>query len=115
MPDAQEKWQISTRKPSARTFPFWRARCMASRLSIWTMPLRAKPVQVTGRMQRVFDSEYSNVHRGYTIYLTPQLKHLGRTPNRTEFLNAAAIPRLFSPEVRPMPLIWWRTAIWSRA
>ena len=50
-----------------------------------------KPVQVTGRMQRVFDSEYSNVHRGLH-YLSNTSTEAFEGARRTvrNFLNAAS-------------------------
>ena len=50
-----------------------------------------KPVQVTGRMQRVFDEEYSNVHRGLH-YLSNASTEAFEAARRTvqNFLNAAS-------------------------
>lgn len=50
-----------------------------------------KPVQATGRMQRVFDEEYSNVHRGLH-YLSNASTEAFEAARRTvqNFLNAAS-------------------------
>ena len=117
MPDAQEKMADFDPQTIRKDFPILAREVHGKPLVYLDNAASAqKPVQVTGRMQRVFDSEYSNVHRGLH-YLSNTSTEAFEGARRTvqNFLNAAAIPRLFSPEVRPMPLIWWRTAIWSRA
>ena len=50
-----------------------------------------KPVHVTGRMQRVFDEQYSNVHRGLH-YLSNVSTEAFEAARRTvqSFLNAAS-------------------------
>ena len=65
MPDAQEKMADFDPQTIRKDFPILAREVHGKPLVYLDNAASAqKPVQVTGRMQRVFDSEYSNVHRG---------------------------------------------------
>ncbi|MEC8176707.1 MAG: cysteine desulfurase [Pseudomonadota bacterium] len=92
MPDAQEKTADFDPQTIRKDFPILAREVHGKPLVYLDNAASAqKPVQVTGRMQRVFDSEYSNVHRGLH-YLSNTSTEAFEGARRTvqNFLNAAS-------------------------
>ena len=92
MPDAQEKMADFDPQTIRKDFPILAREVHGKPLVYLDNAASAqKPVQVTGRMQRVFDSEYSNVHRGLH-YLSNTSTEAFEGARRTvqNFLNAAS-------------------------
>lgn len=92
MPDAQEKTADFDPQTIRKDFPILAREVHGKPLVYLDNAASAqKPVQVSGRMQRVFDSEYSNVHRGLH-YLSNISTEAFEDARRTvqNFLNAAS-------------------------
>ncbi|MEE3059432.1 MAG: aminotransferase class V-fold PLP-dependent enzyme, partial [Pseudomonadota bacterium] len=92
MPDAQEKTADFDPQTIRKDFPILAREVHGKPLAYLDNAASAqKPVQVSGRMQRVFDSEYSNVHRGLH-YLSNTSTEAFEGARRTvqNFLNAAS-------------------------